>query len=75
MNLTFLQLMFGSKPFIVILLATLTLVLVMPVVSGISLFQQAKAATSGQSTNSVINYKDQIVLPQTVKLESILLQV
>jgi CubicO group peptidase (beta-lactamase class C family) len=58
MNLTFLQLMFGSKPFIVILLATLTLVLVMPVVSGISLFQQAKAATSGQSTNSVINYKE-----------------
>ena len=58
MELTFLQLMFGSKPFVVILLSTLTLVLVMPVVSGISLFQQAKAAVSSQSTNSVINYKE-----------------
>src|SRR5689334_7378119 len=51
--------MYRSKTLATILLATLTLTLMVPAVSSISLFQQAKAAMSGQSTNSsTINYKE-----------------
>ena len=47
--------MYKSKSLLIILLATLTLTLMVP---GISLLQQAKAAMSGQSTTSAINYKE-----------------
>ena len=51
--------MYRSKTLATILLAPLTLTLMVPAVSSISLFQQAKAAMSGQSTNSsTINYKE-----------------
>lgn len=51
--------MYRSKTLATILLATLTLTLMVPAASSISQFQQAKAAMSGQSTNSsTINYKE-----------------
>ena len=56
--------MYRSKFLVITLLATLTLVLMVPAVSGITLIQQTNAVTSGQLTNSSAISKE---IPPPVK--------
>jgi hypothetical protein len=55
--------MYRSKFLVMILLATLTLDLMVPTVSRITLIQQAKAVTSGQPMNSPAIINEEISPP------------